>query len=390
MSPPVSRGSGRPTTSARPVPSAGTSRLTGRERELSVVEQVLDGRSGCLTIVGEPGIGKTRLTEALRERVEAREGVVLRGGGAEFEGDVAFGVIVDALDRSVAALGNEPGRIGAATVAELARVFSALPGGHGPAPGLDAERFRLHHAVRAVLEHLAAERPVALVLDDLQWADAASLELVGHLVVRPPEGVVLVLVCRTGRLPARLEAALLAGVREGGVTLLELGPLSEADARELAGPTLDAATVRALHRDSGGNPFYLEQLLRGVRAGAPAAGPVDAPLPQRVEATIACELSRLSRPVRRLLDAAAVAGERFEPGVAAEIVGTDDEQALAAVDELLARHAGELLGRTGTDDPVDAIVAQSAARRGNMVLTSDPEDMQRLADDLESILVRAI
>jgi predicted nucleic acid-binding protein len=60
------------------------------------------------------------------------------------------------------------------------------------------------------------------------------------------------------------------------------------------------------------------------------------------------------------------------------------------VDEVLARRAGELLGRTGTDDPVDAIVAQSAARRGDTVLTSDPSDMQRLADDLGTIRVRAI
>jgi len=60
------------------------------------------------------------------------------------------------------------------------------------------------------------------------------------------------------------------------------------------------------------------------------------------------------------------------------------------LDERLARSAGELLARTGTDDPVDAIVAQSAARRGDVVLTSDPDDMQRLADDLGSIRVRAI
>lgn len=60
------------------------------------------------------------------------------------------------------------------------------------------------------------------------------------------------------------------------------------------------------------------------------------------------------------------------------------------MDEVLARHAAELLGRTGTDDPVDAIVAQSAARRGDVVLTSDPVDLQRLADDLGSIRVRAI
>lgn len=60
------------------------------------------------------------------------------------------------------------------------------------------------------------------------------------------------------------------------------------------------------------------------------------------------------------------------------------------LDERLARHAGELMGRTGTHDPVDAIVAQSAARRGDVVLTSDPDDLQRLADELGTIRVRGV
>jgi len=63
---------------------------------------------------------------------------------------------------------------------------------------------------------------------------------------------------------------------------------------------------------------------------------------------------------------------------------------IAPLDEPLARAAGELLSRTGTDDPVDAIVAQSAARRGDVVLTSDPDDLQRLADDLGTIRVRGV
>ncbi|MDQ3092248.1 MAG: PIN domain-containing protein [Actinomycetota bacterium] len=63
---------------------------------------------------------------------------------------------------------------------------------------------------------------------------------------------------------------------------------------------------------------------------------------------------------------------------------------IAPLDEPLARAAGELLGRTGTDDPVDAIVAQSAARHGDVVLTSDPDDLQRLADDLGTIRVRGV
>ena len=105
--------------------------------------------------------------------------------------------------------------------------------------------------------------------------------------------------------------------------------------------------------------------------------------------------------VRRWLDRAFA---RFEPPTVPTVVVAEawrsGRQARIArllracevepVDEALARRAGELLGRTGTDDPVDAIVAQSAASRGDVVLTSDPTDMQRLADDLGSFRVRTI
>jgi predicted nucleic acid-binding protein len=101
-------------------------------------------------------------------------------------------------------------------------------------------------------------------------------------------------------------------------------------------------------------------------------------------------LARVASTSRPPTVPAVVVAEAWRGGRQARVARLLRGCEVEAVDEVLARHAGELLGRTGTDDPVDAIVAQSAARRGNMVLTSDPEDMQRLADDLESILVRAI
>lgn len=125
----------------------------------------------------------------------------------------------------------------------------------------------------------------------------------------------------------------------------------------MAGLTLDTGALVAVER---GDAAVREWLSRAARS----------PQPPTVPTVV---LTEAWRGGRQALIARLLRNCEIEP-----------------LDERLARRAGELLGRTGTDDPVDAIVAQSAARRGDVVLTSDPGDMQRLADDLGSIRVRAI
>ena len=121
------------------------------------------------------------------------------------------------------------------------------------------ERFRAHRAVRRLLELLAGEQPVVLVLDDLHWADDASVELLTSLVRRPPRGAVLIACAfRPGQASERLAAVAAA---DGGDRVL-LGPLSEAEAREKLGG-IPAAAAAAIYRHGGGNSFYLEQLARG-------------------------------------------------------------------------------------------------------------------------------
>ena len=154
--------------------------------------------------------------------------------------------------------------------AELAHVLpslSALAGGRELA--LQHERYRSHRAVRALLEQLAETSPLVLVLDDLHWADSASVELLGALLRRPPAAAVLMALARRPRqLPERLLAALERAHRAGALTRIELGALAPDEARELLGETVGLADVRVLYEESGGNPFYLEQLARSLdRAG---------------------------------------------------------------------------------------------------------------------------
>ena len=136
---------------------------------------------------------------------------MLVGSAAELERELPFWVFVDALDEYLE--GIEPRRLerlDADTRGELARAscrsFSTAA---GPPPGPLHERYRTHRAVRELLEHLAATRPLVLVLDDFHWADSASIDLVVALLHRPPAArVLLALGSRPRQLPASLATAL--------------------------------------------------------------------------------------------------------------------------------------------------------------------------------------
>ncbi|MGZ8648269.1 MAG: LuxR C-terminal-related transcriptional regulator, partial [Solirubrobacteraceae bacterium] len=186
-------------------------------------------------------------------------------------------------------------------------------------------------ALRDLVERLAGGLPLLLALDDVHWADPASVGALAALVRRPPDApVMLAMAVRERQMPPALEAAL---VGEDRVVRLTLGPLTEAEAVELVG---DATT--AIYRVAGGNPFYLEQLAR-VR-DAPADGTevaTDGSLPAAVTAALASELATLTPEARVMLDAAAVAGDPFEPTLAAAAAEFSDAAALHALDELLAR-----------------------------------------------------
>ena len=170
-------------------------------------------------------------------------------------------------------------------------------------------------------------RPVVVCLDDVHWADPGSIEALAALVHRPPAGpALLALASRSGQAPAVLVRALAAA----GPVRLSPGPLDEAEARALVG---EAAA--AVYADSGGNPFYLEQLARGRAAAATTGG--DGSAPPAVAAVLAAEIAALPDEARRLIDAAAVAGDPFEVGIAAEVAALDEAAALDALDVLLAQ-----------------------------------------------------
>ena len=171
-----------------------------------------------------------------------------------------------------------------------------------------------------------------LVLDDVHWADPASVDLMIALVRGAPgRAVLLVLAARPRQLSDRLRTALDRAERNGALRRLELAGLS----REAAAELLGERTAARLYAETGGNPFYLEQLARsgGTRVTASVADAVG--VPGAVLASLAEELGLLGEQAQRLLRGAAVTGDPFEADVAIVAAGSEEAAAMDAFDELL-------------------------------------------------------
>jgi hypothetical protein len=305
--------------------------LLGRQQVLDSlaarIEQARSGSGAFVLLVGEPGIGKSALAEAVAAQARARGFEVLAGRGHESAGAPAYWIWVQALrgwldarERPLAATGSGAE---AAVVAELLpELRGALP--DSAAPGaLDAEaaRFRLCDAVSRLLLRSAAERPLLVLLDDLHWADPSSLELLRHLagaLERAP--LLVVATCRDGEVAQgspRAEA-LAAAARHaqviplGGLETEAVGRLAETVAKG----TVSHAVAEALQRRTGGNPLFVLEVVRllaggggdaaltarAVASAAPTAG---------VRHAVGRRLDRVSDGARALLEAAAVIGSRF-------------------------------------------------------------------------------
>ena len=264
----------------------------------------------------------------------------------ELERELPFGLVVDAFDSYLAALDERDWqRIAPEELNELAGIFpsmrSLVP--EPEQPSTTGERFRAHRAVVEMIERLAARQPVLLILDDLHWADGASVEQAGYVLRRPPEAAVMIVgAFRAGQADPALVTAVETATRDGRVTHIELGPLAPAEAETLLN---GAGSTDGLYEESGGNPFYLLQLARSGRSAPGRTTSLDASteVPEAVAATIASELDGLSEATRAFAAAAAVAGDPFDLDLATEIAELSASDGLGAVDELVGRD----LVRTG-------------------------------------------
>ena len=290
-----------------------------------------------MAIEGEPGIGKTRLLADLRALADGCGHLVLNGAAGEYERDLPLGVWANALDSYLAS--RDPRRLEEWDVAlldTLAGVFPSLSDGRTVIGSEVAdERYRVHQAVRALLELIAEDTPVVLLLDDLHWADRASIDLIAALVRRSVAApVLLALSFRAGMAPEALASALAAP----SLTLIDLAPLDRAGCAELIGEQPDSNRAERIYAEGGGNPFYSLQLGQStdpVRSTSGDHVADTAGVPALVAAALLEELGALGANARLLLEAAAVVGDPFEPELAYEVAALDPAAGVDALDELL-------------------------------------------------------
>lgn len=349
--------------------------LVGRDLELERLAALLGRQDGGLAVVtGEGGTGKTRLLEALVERAAGAGHTTLVGRAADYERELPFGLVIDALDPYLDTLdAHAYERLLRDRVGELASVFPALRGLGDVVsePATATERFRIHRAVCELLERLAVRGPILLVLEDVHWADGASLELISHLVRRPPQAAVtLALSFRTGQVDAIVTGSI---EDRHDATALELGTLTLEDAAQLVGRP--ASEVTALHRASGGNPFYLLALARHGSALADGAAASDVPVvdvPAAVSSAIIRELDGLAPATRAFAEAAAVVGDPFEVALAQAVTAGSDGDVMNALDQLVSRRLvrpGDTPRRFAFRHPLVRAAIYEAAPPGTTIAT---------------------
>ncbi len=314
--------------------------IVGREAEgarlLDAWDRGRQGEHAVVAISGDPGIGKTALAAELALRVGAGGGTVLYGRWDE-EALTPYQALREALGSYAAACPRPLVRADVAAHADdLARLIPDLgPRVGGVRPPLvdvpDAERLRLFDAVRDWIDAIARRRPVLAVLDDLQWADHSSLLLVRHLLDSPPTGPVLVVVTlRDGDVEGLGPLHTLGSFAGTDVVRVELEGLPPEQVTELVTRALgrpvagaEAEATEWLAAETGGNPLFVHEILRGLDPGDPGRALLAARdrLPPRVHDLVHWRLARLPEQVDEALAAASLMGEEFSLDVLAGTVG---------------------------------------------------------------------
>ena len=332
---------------------AGTTPFLGREAELELLTQAYTRtlrESAChlVTLIGEPGIGKSRLVAELRQWVDAQSELVFwRQGRCLPYGD---GIALWALGEIVKAHAGILESDDPATArAKLAAAVEPLVSSASEQPWITGELARLvgagerggerdesFAAWRAFLEAVAAQRPLVVVAEDLHWADAALLDFLEHLV-EWSAGVPLLVVCTARPELDDVHPAWSGGKRNA--TTISLSPLSSEDTARLLAALLErtvlpAETQQELLERAGGNPLYAEQFVRMLHerpAGAETA------VPETVQALIAARLDTLRPERKALLQDAAVIGKVFWAGAVSAVGGGDERVVRAGLHELVRR-----------------------------------------------------
>ena len=370
--------------------------LVGRRQERSVLEEHWHrGRRGdrqAVFVSGEPGIGKTRLAAEVARIAEADGATILYGHADEGLG-VPYQPFVEALrshvdgcndDELRRSLGDYPGEL-VRLLPEIATRVSSLP----PPLRSDAatEQYRLFDAVTSWLSTISRRTPLLLVLDDLHDAADPTFLLLRHVASSQHLDALVIATFRQSEpsrvnAPLRLLADLRTALPVGSVEHIELRGLDEADVSEFfegaSGHELDEAAqafAATLHTHTGGNPFFINEILRNlVETGAIATGSRafsdvrlgEIRIPAAARDVILRRVARLSDQAQHALTVAAVIGNEFDVDILEAVTGIGDDDLLLALEEALVARLIEERG-------LERFTFAHAARSSRAVRGADRE-----------------
>ena len=316
-------------------PTRSREPLVGRNRELAVVGRALDvtarGRGTSLVILGDAGMGKTRLVNSLLEDAASRGWHTWRGAGREEEGRPPYGPAIDAIDPLVTARPDLLESLGEPAQRVLAALLPSAPAGGTGRPA-DAKRHHVFAGISQLVQAAARERGAVLALEDLHASDASTLLLALYLSrVARDAPMLVVMTARHGEASPEL-GRLRAGLREqrAGAEIV-LGPLSRPALAEIAervaGRPLGSGTIDAIAAGAAGNPFFVEELA----ATADDRGGVH--VPEHVNDILDARLARLPEDSRSVVLFAGALHEGFsvsDLAAVARVARTRADEVVAA------------------------------------------------------------
>ena len=322
--------------------------FVGRKRELAVLarewDHVRTGETRAVALVGEAGIGKTRLATEFINSLAVEDVVLLRSRCYEAEQVLPYGPVAEAFRDGLEALDLRD--VNRLWLAELARIVPEVGEQYGELPvppELEAEgsRRRLYEGIAQVLRAACELRPVLLFVDDLHWADESSLALIHYLLRRVTNGLYLVTAHRPDELSRRQTSARmgpLLGEDRPGVLVFPVEPLGDSERLALlssvVGDCDTPLSTEELSKWSAGNPFFAVELARDHAAQEIKDKPLDIRVPQRIRALFNRKFEYLSDRAAPALEQAAILGSRFTFEDLAAALGLEILQVQAVLREL--------------------------------------------------------
>jgi DNA-binding CsgD family transcriptional regulator len=336
--------------------------LIGRDDEIAATQRLLsraqDGGGSVALIVGEAGVGKSRLLRAMSDEARRAGFFLLHGACFEAERSIPYAPLLDLVRLLVSSASSAlAAHVFAPAASELVSIFpelrALLP--EATATGSidpETDKRRLFHALAQAITQLARTQPILLAFEDVHWSDDATLELIFHLArTHASHPVVIALTYRGEEAGPRLIRLIADLQRARAITEFPLDRLGRDEVGEMLeaifGPreSLGAEFVHLLHGLTEGNPFFVEETLKAlIMAGdlAQAGGGWHArPLervrvPRTAVEAVRRRLASLSVPAREVASTAAVAGRRFDFGLLQTLTHHDERGLLGLVKELIA------------------------------------------------------